>query len=33
MTELNAFTADQAATLIPTWQLALRAEFKSTATI
>jgi site-specific recombinase XerD len=33
MTELTAFTADQAAALVPTWQLALRAEDKTPATI
>lgn len=33
MTELNVFTAEQAAALIPTWQLALRAEDKTPGTI
>jgi site-specific recombinase XerD len=33
MTELTDLTADQTTALIPTWQLALRAEDKSPATI
>ncbi len=33
MTELTDLTADQAAALVPHWQLALRAEDKSPATI